>query len=228
MQLPQTFHWILSHLYILLWKVYDNCTVCTSVWITKLMLQPRSMKFFWRMTFHAVLFAFSVSALQKGQDHDLQDPIARRILKIWHFVLLTLHSVQITKIYRQLYTFIRHEIHWVQNLHRFQFMNKLQQLSLCWSRIGLRLKISSCLEGLCLKAIASANHSFQTVLQACVCWGSNFQNLIASHLKRSANAPLKSVTSCSSTKFYQNNLTFSNYTVEYKGTQIPQRAAIML
>lgn len=39
--------------------------------------------------------------------------------------LLTLHSIQITKIHCQLFAFIRHEIHWVQNLHRFQLMNKL-------------------------------------------------------------------------------------------------------
>lgn len=30
----------------------------TCVWITKLMLQPRSMKFFWRMIFHQVLLLF--------------------------------------------------------------------------------------------------------------------------------------------------------------------------
>lgn len=184
MQLLHTFHWSLYHLYILLWKVY-NCTVYTSVWITRLMLQSRSTKFFWRMIFHQILFALCVSALQRGKYHDLQDPIARRIVKIWHFVLLctvlcTLHSVQITKIYRQLYTFIRHEIYGVQNLHRFQLMNKLQQLSLCWLRIGLKFKKSSpCLERLCLKAITSANHSFQTVLQAWLCWGSYFQNLVA-------------------------------------------------
>lgn len=178
------------------------------------------------MTFHPLLSAF-VSALQKGQYHDLQDPIARRIVKIWHFALLTLHTVQIIKIYWQLYTFIRHEIHWVKNLHRFQLMNKWQQLSLCWLRIGLRLKRSSpCLERLCLKAITSVNHSFQTVLQAWLSWASYFQNLIASHLKRSANALPRSVTTrCSSTEFYQNNLTFSNHTVEYKGIHITETAA---
>lgn len=135
MHFPHTFHWILYHLYILFWKVYHNCTVYTSVWITEFMVQSRSLKFFCRMIFHQVLFAFSVSALQRGKYRDLQDPIARRILKI--FVLLTFHSVHTTKIYSQLYTFIRHEIHWVQNLHRFQLMKKLQQLSVCWLRVGL-------------------------------------------------------------------------------------------
>lgn len=183
------------------------------MWITKFMVQSRSLKFFWRMIFHQVLFAFSVSALQRGQYHDLQDPIARRILKIWHSVLLTFHSAQTTKIYSQLYTFIRHEIHWVQNLHRFQLMNKSQQLSVCWLRIGLRLKRTSpYFERLCLEACTSANHSCQTMLQAWLCWGSYFQNLIASHLKRSANIPLRLVTtSCSVTEFYQNNEFFKPY-----------------
>lgn len=56
------------------------------------------------MIFHQVLFAFNVSALQRGQYHDFEDPIiflevkvisksARRILKILRFILLTFYSI---------------------------------------------------------------------------------------------------------------------------------------
>lgn len=96
------------------------------------------------------------------------------------------------------------------------------------SRFELK-RSSPCLERPYLEACTSANHSCQTVLQAWLCWGSYFQNLIASHLKRSANVPLRSVTtSCSITEFYQNNLSFLNYTVEQKGTQITQYKQLCL
>lgn len=122
---------------------------CTSVWITELMLQSTAGKFFWSSS---VLY-------REDTTTTCRMPLAEGF---WKCGTLSYWPSTVYKsdICRLLCTFIRHETHWVQNLHGFQLMNK-SQLNLCWLRIGLRLKISSpCLGRLCLIAIPSEKSLF--------------------------------------------------------------------